>query len=599
MRKRSRRIWFILGLVALVSCAGGATAWASWTTYRGDAGRSGIDTSSSGSLPLAGAWTSSSLGGNVWGQPLVFDGLVIVATEGDDVYALNESSGQVAWHTSVGTPVPSNKLPCGDISPTVGITSTPVIDPVTGRVFVAADTWDGSNAQHKLFALDLATGAVAAGFPVAIDPPGADHKAILQRTALALTGGRVVIGYGGNDGDCGTYHGWLVSVPETGGSLQSTFEVEPQSGATGGAIWGSGDGPAVDSAGDLWVETGNGFGSGYGYQESVLKLDPALSLLDHWAPSNWQYLDNNDIDLGSADPLALPNGLWFVIGKQGVGYLLAGSHLGGTGASPVYSAPVCAGSFGGAVYYNGRIYVGCSDGVRALALNTGTQTFSSVSGWNVTSGAIGPPIVAGGTVWSAGWGANQLFGLSPQTGDITAVQSHLPTMMHFSTPSASDGKLFLATGQTVEAFTIANPSAAAPPPGSSGPSGSGATTTAPTCGCRGPHCQTRLALTVPRHTRVVSASVYFNHRRIKRKRGHRLTAVWFASPAHRRTFTVRLIETTSTGRRLVRFIHFQNCRRVTRRAATDATATATVTATATTAAAAAATATARATTAGI
>ena len=60
-----------------------------------------------------------------------------------------------------------------------------------------------------------------------------------------MTGGRVIVGFGGNWGDCGSYHGWLVAVPESGGTVQSTFEVEPQSGATGGAIWGAGDGPAV------------------------------------------------------------------------------------------------------------------------------------------------------------------------------------------------------------------------------------------------------------------------------------------------------------------------------------------------------------------
>jgi outer membrane protein assembly factor BamB len=451
-----------------------ASARADWTTYRGDAARSGVDSSSTGSLPFAAAWTSPSLGGNVWAEPLVYRGLVIVATEANQVSALNEATGQVVWQASAGTPVPSGKLKCGDISPTVGITSTPVIDPATSRVFVVADTWDGTNSSsiiHKLFAFNLSDGSAVAGFPVSVEPPGDVPADQLQRPALALDGGKIVVGYGGNDGDCGTYHGWLVAAAATGGP-QQTFEVESQPNATEGAIWGAGNGPAVDASGDVWAATGNGnSGSTYGYQESVLKLDQGLNLVDHWAPSNWLSLDNGDTDLGSSDPLLLPNGLVFQIGKQGVGYLLSASNLRGTGASPLYQAQVCGGSYGGAVYYQGVIYVTCSDGLRALTLNPSTPSFSPLPGWQVTSSAIGPPIVAGGLVWVTDWGHATLYGLNLQTGHA-AVRQSTPSMEHFAIPSASDGKLFLATGQTVEAYTIASPATPAPvsPPPSGTPS---------------------------------------------------------------------------------------------------------------------------------
>lgn len=460
MRMLGRLGWVVAVAVLLSAALGCAPAWAAWTTYRGDPARSGVDSSSTWSLPFASAWTSVSLGGNVYGEPLVYDGLVVVATEADGVYALNESTGQVVWHASAGTAVPSSQLPCGNIGPTVGITSTPVIDRATGRLFVVADTWDGSHAssiQHQLFGFNLADGSGVSGFPVVVDPPGSIPTDQLQRAALALNGGKVVIGYGGNEGDCGTYNGWLVAVPESGGSVQ-TFEVEP--GAEGGAIWGAGDGPVVDSAGDLWATSGNGFGSSYGYQESVLKLDSNLNLLDHWAPSNWSALDSSDNDLGSSDPLLLPGGLVFQIGKAGVGYLLSASSLGGTGGSPVYQAQVCGqtgdASFGGAVYDAGIIYVACSDGLRALSLNTSTHTFSAQTGWQAPPAAIGPPIVAGGLVWATAWNAATLYGLDPQTGKAVVTQA-TPTMMHFATPAASDGMLFLATGQTVGAYTLANP----------------------------------------------------------------------------------------------------------------------------------------------
>ena len=440
---------------------GAGAARADWTTYRGDAARSGVDSSSVGSLPFVSAWTSQSLGGEVWGQPLVHNGLVVVATESNQVWALSESTGQKVWQASAGTPVPSSgpgpHPPCGDISPTVGITSTPVIDPATNRVFVVADTLSGSTIQHLLYAFNLSSGSGVPGFPIDAEPPGDEPGAQLQRPGLALDHGQIIIGYGGNDGDCPTYHGWLVSIPETGGAPRS-FEVD-ESGSEG-AIWGAGNAPPVDSAGDVWVATGNGnTGSTYEFQESVLKLDSSVNLLDYWAPSDWQSLDGSDADIGSSAPILLPGGLVFEIGKQGIGYLLTASSLGGVGA-PRYQASVCSGSWGGGIYFNGIIYVTCSNGLHALALNAAAATFAPVSGWQVNATVNGPPTVAGGLVWATDWNNATLYGLNPQTGN-TVVKQTTPGMEHFTTPSASDGKLFLATGETVEAYTIANP--ASPP----------------------------------------------------------------------------------------------------------------------------------------
>jgi outer membrane protein assembly factor BamB len=464
-------------LALLLLVATPAAARADWTTYRGDPGRSGVDASSVGSVPFAAAWTSQSLGGAIWGEPLVHDGLVIVATESNEVAALNESNGQLAWQASAGTPVPSSGSgphpPCGDISPTVGITSTPVIDPTTDRVFVVADNLIGSSIQHRLYAFNLSNGSAVAGYPVDVEPPGDAPADQLQRPGLAIDNGQIIIGFGGNNGDCGTYHGWLVSVPEAGGSLH-TFEVDSSATQGQGAIWGAGNAPAIDSAGDLWVSTGNGnTGSSFDYQESVLKLDSNMTLLDHWAPSSWQSLDTSDADLGSSAPVLLPNGLVFEIGKQGIGYLLSASHLGGTGASPAYQAQVCSGSWGGAIYYNGIIYVSCSSGLRALALDASAPSFA-VGGWQVNSAINGPPIVAGGLVWATDWNSGTLYGLNPQTGQPVVKQA-TPAMEHFTTPAASDGKLFLATGQTVEAYTIANPATSPAPPAPP------ATPAAPTC----------------------------------------------------------------------------------------------------------------------
>ena len=354
-----------------------AAAVPSWTTYRHDAARSGVDPDSTSPAAPAQVWQTGSLDGVMWSQPLVYGSRVYVATENDTVYALDASTGSVIWERHLATPVPSGQLQCGDISPVVGITSTPVIDPATSRMFVDADTWDGSTIRHELFGLNLGDGSIAVG-PVAADPPGSIPANQLQRASLALDAGKVIIGEGGNDGDCGTYHGWLIAIPEAGGSMQ-TFEVDRASGENEGAIWGSGNAPPVDSAGNIWTSTGNGSSSSFDYQESVIKLDSNLSVLDHWAPSDWASLDSSDADLGSSMPVLLPGGLVFEIGKAGVGYLLSASSLGGTGAAPVYQASVCGGSFGGGIYVNGVIYVTCSNGMHALSLNTTARTFTATA----------------------------------------------------------------------------------------------------------------------------------------------------------------------------------------------------------------------------
>jgi outer membrane protein assembly factor BamB len=466
-----RALLSVLAIGLAISAPGALAAVPSWTTYRRDAIRSGVDPDSTSPVTPSQAWQTPVLDGQIYGQPLVYGSTVYVATENDTVYALDASNGDLVWQHHLATAVPASELPCGDIDP-VGITSTPVIDPSTGAIYVVADTWDGSNQSsiaHKLFGLRLATGAEVAGLPEVVDPPVpasvSTPPAQLQRAALALDGSEVVIGYGGNAGDCGTYHGWLVGVPETGGPLK-TFEVEPQPGENAGAIWGSGNGPVIDSAGDIWTSTGNGFGSTFGYQESVVKLDPELNLLDFWAPVEWPSLDMNDLDLGSSDPVLLPGGLVFQIGKQGVGYLLSASNPGGENAPPLFSASVCngscpasacGGSWGGGVYDDGVIYVACSNGLYALSLNG--SKFAPLSGWSVPGDAIGPPIVAGGLVWSASYNSGTLYGINPQTGAVTYSDS-LGSFDHFASPSAAGGRLFVANGDQVTAFTIAN----RPPP---------------------------------------------------------------------------------------------------------------------------------------
>src|SRR5215472_2899795 len=120
-----------------------------WTTYHRNNSRNGLVENAPDPHQLTRAW-SIHLDGAVYGEPLVVGGRLIVATEGDSLYALDVHTGKVQWHTNVGSPVPLSTLPCGNIDP-LGITGTPVYDPATALVFAVAEI---SGPAHIMFGVD-------------------------------------------------------------------------------------------------------------------------------------------------------------------------------------------------------------------------------------------------------------------------------------------------------------------------------------------------------------------------------------------------------------------------------------------------------------
>ena len=95
----------------------------------------------------------------------------------------------MVWEKSAGTPVPSGELPCGDISPTVGIVGTPVIDTATNAIYAVADTWDASKKKPTSLLKGYSLTSGEEVLSTAVDPPGSDPKALLQRTALKARAG--------------------------------------------------------------------------------------------------------------------------------------------------------------------------------------------------------------------------------------------------------------------------------------------------------------------------------------------------------------------------------------------------------------------------
>ncbi len=298
-----------------------AAQQADWPTYDRTADRSGVSVSSPAMGTVKPSWTAS-VDGAVYAQPLVVGSEVIVATENDSVYALNASTGAVLWMRHLASPVPSG-LPCGNILPS-GITGTPVAEVATGRLWLVTFTAQPAY-QHTLWEFNLATGQTVTQRP--IDVSGSDTVAQQQRGALTLLGSRVYVPFGGLDGDCSDYKGRVVGAPVSGAGPLVSFTTDNEREA---GIWA----PPGESVrdGSIYVATGNG--TPYDQvddSDSVLRLSPELTVESIFTPSNFEPLSAGDLDLGSTAPALLPGGLVFQVGKEGVGYVLNGTDLGGTG----------------------------------------------------------------------------------------------------------------------------------------------------------------------------------------------------------------------------------------------------------------------------
>jgi outer membrane protein assembly factor BamB len=283
--------------------------------------------------------------GKVYAQPLLWrrpesgEGEVIVATEENDVFALDAQSGAQIWKRALGPPVPRSALPCGNISP-LGVTGAPVIDEARATLYLDAAVMRANGPRHEIFALSLTNGSIEPGWPldVATALGGSFVPSVQnQRGALALFKDKVFVPFSGHWGDCGDYHGFVVGVSIHEPGKVTSFSTR----ARGGGIWAqggvSGDGQS------LFAVTGNTFGAtGWGDGEAVLRLSPDLARptesRDYFAPADWRNLDRDDLDLGGTAALPLdvagPNGarkLIFAIGKTGEAYLLDRDNFGGIG----------------------------------------------------------------------------------------------------------------------------------------------------------------------------------------------------------------------------------------------------------------------------
>ncbi|GGG87929.1 hypothetical protein [Edaphobacter dinghuensis] len=280
----------------------------------------------------------------VYGQPLYvshvkvgggFHDVVYVTTVNNSVYAFDANDAGAStpiWHVNFGAPADLHdaKFGCLDINGKMGIIGTPVIDRQSGTFYVVALTRVGGGFMQRLHALDIATGADMPDSPVTITAKDFDPLMENQRPALLLSHGVVYVGYASHC-DKEPYHGFLMGYDAK--TLHQTAVLNTSPTGSEASIWQSGQAPAVDAEGNIYVVTGNGSWDGkVNFSESFLRLSPELKLLDWFTPTNHLELDAKDMDLDSSGATLIP-GTNLVLGggKQGVLYVLDKRHLGHLG----------------------------------------------------------------------------------------------------------------------------------------------------------------------------------------------------------------------------------------------------------------------------
>jgi hypothetical protein len=351
-------------------------------TWKGDVSRSGnyssetILTPANISATSFGKLGTFQMDGLAVAQPLYVAGLdmgtlgvhnvVIVATEHDSVYALdadNLAAGPLwARHYLENgvTPLPDDFGGRTTLGGEVGITGTPVIDPSTGALYFVTVLSRNGTAEQWLRAVDIrdgtdyGPGSVKVEASVAGDGKGTVNGQIPfnpalqdQRAGLAFLNGSVIVPWG-SFSDFGVYHGWLMAFDGGTLALQAVFNPTPQAQPIddalgpadhggGGSFWQGGAGPAIDTAGNIYLNTADGsFNANQGgnnYGDTMLKLQfngTAFSIVDHFTPFNQACINISDLEIGAVGVVVMPNSSMLLSGsKEGRFYMVDSQAMGG------------------------------------------------------------------------------------------------------------------------------------------------------------------------------------------------------------------------------------------------------------------------------
>jgi hypothetical protein len=493
-------------------------------TYHNDVARTGQNLSES-TLTTANVKSASfglvgnlSVDAGVDAEPLYVSNLtlaggvrnvVYVVTENDSVYAFDADTFAQLWHVSVlgANETASDNRGCNQVSPIIGITSTPVIDlsaGTHGEIFLVAMSLDSSGNYHqRLHALDLTTGAEISGspttiqatFPMTSGTTTFDSKQYKERAALLLLNGVIYTTWASHCDD-GPYTGWIMAYNETTLQQSSVLNVTPNGGD--GAIWMAGDGPAADSSGNIYFLDGNGtfddtlnsngfpergdFGNGF------IKLSTAgnsLSVADYFTMFNTDAESNEDQDLGSGGEMLLPDvqdtqsNTWHLAvgaGKDGHIYVVNRDLMGkfNTSNDSAIYQEIDSNGLGGGVwsvpaYFNNVVYYGAvGDHLRAFSianakLATPASSLTAESfGYPGTTPSISANGNSAGIVWAVennGGGVLHAYDATNLGTELYNSNQAANSRDHFAdnkfiTPMIANGKVYVGTPNSVAVFGL-------------------------------------------------------------------------------------------------------------------------------------------------
>ncbi len=464
--------------------------------------------------------------GKVDAQPLYVSGLalgtagthniVFVATEHDSVYAFDADSSAQYWHTSLLNPgeTTSDSRSCGQVTPEIGITATPVIDlsaGAHGSIYLVAMTKDSSgNYHHRLHALDIVTGAEEFGGPteIAAAYPGTganssnssvifDAKQYKDRAGLLLLNGIVYTSWGSHC-DIVPYTGWTMGYDQLTLQQRTVFNYAPN--GSEGALWNSGAAPAADAQSNIYVSVANGtfdsnlnangFPSGGDFGNAFVKLSfdgSKLSATDYWTMDNSVSESSTDTDLGSGGIMLLPDqqdsagnifhlavgagkdGNLYVVNRDDMGKFQAGSN------SNLYqqlTAALPGGIWSSPAYFNSFVYFGSvGNNIRAFQVTNALLTASATSASANTFGYPGvtPSISASGTSNSILWAVENSNPAVLHAYDATDLATEYYNSNQGSSgrdqfgpgnkymvPTIANGKVFVGTSNSVAVFGLLN-----------------------------------------------------------------------------------------------------------------------------------------------
>jgi len=508
-----------------------STAMLSVLTFHNDVGRTGQNLSETVLTPSSvntanfGKIGFLPVSGSVDGEPLYVSNLtvdgavhnvVFVVTELDLVYAFDADTFAQLWNISVlgVNESASDNRGCSQITPNIGITSTPVIDLAAGQhgtIFLVAASMDSNgNYYQRLHALDLSTGAEQSGSPTTITAtfPGSganssngkltfDPTKYAERSGLLLLNGVIYLGWTSHC-DSPPYNGWVMGYSETMLQQVSVINVTPH--GSDGSIWMAGDGLAADPSGDIYFLDANGtfdatlnssdFPINGDYGNSFMKLSTSgnsLAVADYFAMHNVIAESVSDQDLSSGGVLLLPdltdNGgnIWHLAigaGKDGNIYVVNRDSMGkfNSSADAIYQElPNALGNalygsnFSTPAYFNNTVFYGAvNQSLKAFPISNAqlVATPASQSATSFSYPGATPSISANGTsngiVWAVennnGAGVLHAYDATNLADEFyNSTQAGTRDQFQdnkFITPMISGGRVYVGTSSGVAVFGL-------------------------------------------------------------------------------------------------------------------------------------------------